>query len=162
MFFLMFRRPPRSNRTYTPFPYTTLFRSSLHHVARYSREAAKPGTRSAGGRSCTSVALRHLHIHALRNPRAASRPCWVRKPHRRHPTQCRIFVAPAWVCCGDGLQPAPAIRARIHPPSQCRWPRRRSIYRQLLLETSQPTAIAQCQTIVVKLRSEEVRKGEGG
>src|SRR3546814_21077142 len=27
-FFCMIRRPPRSTRTYTPFPYTTLFRSS--------------------------------------------------------------------------------------------------------------------------------------
>src|SRR3546814_17622856 len=27
MFFLMIRRPPRSTRTGTPFPYTTLFRS---------------------------------------------------------------------------------------------------------------------------------------
>src|SRR3546814_13765275 len=27
MFFLWIRRPPRSNRTYTLFPYTTLFRS---------------------------------------------------------------------------------------------------------------------------------------
>src|SRR3546814_10773159 len=30
VFFLMIRRPPRSTRTYTLFPYTTLFRS-LHH-----------------------------------------------------------------------------------------------------------------------------------
>src|SRR3546814_17873419 len=28
-FFLMIRRPPRSTRTYTLFPYTTLFRSEL-------------------------------------------------------------------------------------------------------------------------------------
>src|SRR3546814_5348502 len=28
IFFLMIRRPPRSTRTYTLFPYTTLFRSS--------------------------------------------------------------------------------------------------------------------------------------
>src|SRR3546814_15520372 len=28
-FFLMIRRPPRSTRTDTPFPYTTLFRSGL-------------------------------------------------------------------------------------------------------------------------------------
>src|SRR3546814_7216300 len=27
----MFRRPPRSTRTYTLFPYTSLFRSSLRH-----------------------------------------------------------------------------------------------------------------------------------
>src|SRR3546814_7431191 len=28
----MIRRPPRSNRTDTLFPYTTLFRSELHHL----------------------------------------------------------------------------------------------------------------------------------
>src|SRR3546814_3204373 len=31
-FFLMIRRPPRSTRTDTLFPYTTLFRSALAHV----------------------------------------------------------------------------------------------------------------------------------
>src|SRR3546814_15789659 len=31
MFFLMIRRPPRSTRTDTLFPYTTLFRSSASH-----------------------------------------------------------------------------------------------------------------------------------
>src|SRR3546814_12982503 len=31
MFFLMLRRPPRSTRTDTLFPYTTLFRSRLWH-----------------------------------------------------------------------------------------------------------------------------------
>src|SRR3546814_16834032 len=31
VFFLMIRRPPRSTRTDTLFPYTTLFRSRLHH-----------------------------------------------------------------------------------------------------------------------------------
>src|SRR3546814_5146102 len=38
----MIRRPPRSTRTYTPFPYTTLFRSRvdrarLRHVVRRER-----------------------------------------------------------------------------------------------------------------------------
>src|SRR3546814_17791875 len=33
-FFLMIRRPPRSTRTDTLFPYTTLFRSILHSVAK--------------------------------------------------------------------------------------------------------------------------------
>src|SRR3546814_12937197 len=32
-FFLMIRRPPRSTRTDTLFPYTTLFRSDLEHAA---------------------------------------------------------------------------------------------------------------------------------
>src|SRR3546814_15953841 len=35
-FFLMIRRPPRSTRTDTLFPYTTLFRSR-HHVADHDR-----------------------------------------------------------------------------------------------------------------------------
>src|SRR3546814_2782624 len=46
LFFLMIRRPPRSTRTDTLFPYTTLFRSqpALH---------AGPGVRRrAAGRSC--------------------------------------------------------------------------------------------------------------
>src|SRR3546814_14831326 len=49
-FFLMIRRPPRSTRTDTLFPYTTLFRSVLGfdhapsvHAAR--RHAALPGAR---------------------------------------------------------------------------------------------------------------------
>src|SRR3546814_12426838 len=37
-FFLMIRRPPRSTRTDTLFPYTTLFRSVLH--ARIERAGA--------------------------------------------------------------------------------------------------------------------------
>src|SRR3546814_1843422 len=37
-FFLMIRRPPRSTRTDTLFPYTTLFRS--HEVVRFQRRAA--------------------------------------------------------------------------------------------------------------------------
>src|SRR3546814_10051696 len=32
LFFLMIRRPPRSTRTDTLFPYTTLFRSACHHL----------------------------------------------------------------------------------------------------------------------------------
>src|SRR3546814_5400735 len=36
-FFLMIRRPPRSTRTDTLFPYTTLFRSSCRLRAQFSR-----------------------------------------------------------------------------------------------------------------------------
>src|SRR3546814_5555551 len=39
-FFLMIRRPPRSTRTDTLFPYTTLFRSEDHHGVLV--EAAAP------------------------------------------------------------------------------------------------------------------------
>src|SRR3546814_14512741 len=37
IFFLMLRRPPRSTRTDTLFPYTTLFRSYKAHRAAYDR-----------------------------------------------------------------------------------------------------------------------------
>src|SRR3546814_15747046 len=55
-FFLMIRRPPRSTRTDTLFPYTTLFRSDdvdqrrqadAHPAARSAREA--PSRRRRGG-----------------------------------------------------------------------------------------------------------------
>src|SRR3546814_11835772 len=41
VFFLMIRRPPRSTRTDTLFPYTTLFRSPAR--AKASRRAARQG-----------------------------------------------------------------------------------------------------------------------
>src|SRR3546814_13017471 len=44
VFFLMIRRPPRSTRTDTLFPYTTLFRSGRHQErpqGRYRRRSAR-------------------------------------------------------------------------------------------------------------------------
>src|SRR3546814_11239891 len=37
LFFLMVRRPPRSTRTDTLFPYTTLFRSTMSAAAAFGR-----------------------------------------------------------------------------------------------------------------------------
>src|SRR3546814_12986596 len=58
-FFLMIRRPPRSTRTDTLFPYTTLFRSSLNpdrahaRIQLFSRTRHPSRTRAppGGGRS---------------------------------------------------------------------------------------------------------------
>src|SRR3546814_6368465 len=50
-FFLMIRRPPRSTRTDTLFPYTTLFRSLAAAAARHSRNGQIPLTSSATLRS---------------------------------------------------------------------------------------------------------------
>src|SRR3546814_7960519 len=47
-FFLMIRRPPRSTRTDTLFPYTTLFRSIVSQVAGSSSGALVGGVHAAG------------------------------------------------------------------------------------------------------------------
>src|SRR3546814_1879446 len=47
-FFLMIRRPPRSTRTDTLFPYTTLFRSARLILTRSSDWSVVPGSDAAG------------------------------------------------------------------------------------------------------------------
>src|SRR3546814_8721251 len=47
-FFLMIRRPPRSTRTDTLFPYTTLFRSAV--AAAHLQHVAEPGCGDDAGR----------------------------------------------------------------------------------------------------------------
>src|SRR3546814_895040 len=61
-FFLMIRRPPRSTRTDTLFPYTTLFRSA-RRVRRRCRHIDRAQGR-ASGRECAQ-SLRARHRHAL-------------------------------------------------------------------------------------------------
>src|SRR3546814_246771 len=65
VFFLMIRRPPRSTRTDTLLPYTTLFRSDVHAVAVGVEHA---------GRRLDGLALHHvghhlavdaLHVHRI-------------------------------------------------------------------------------------------------
>src|SRR3546814_7908202 len=46
LFLLMIRRPPRSTRTDTLFPYTTLFRSARHRRAARDRAAARGARQS--------------------------------------------------------------------------------------------------------------------
>src|SRR3546814_1089333 len=46
-FFLMIRRPPRSTRTDTLFPYTTLFRSHREAVPRHPGRTLSPVDRAA-------------------------------------------------------------------------------------------------------------------
>src|SRR3546814_10504467 len=54
IFFLMIRRPPRSTRTDTLFPYTTLFRSSSPSCRRHGRETCGSARiRQTCDRSCS-------------------------------------------------------------------------------------------------------------
>src|SRR3546814_10768470 len=51
LFFFMIRRPPRSTRTDTLFPYTTLFRSAVSAGGARRRQAHHPDRRPPGRRS---------------------------------------------------------------------------------------------------------------
>src|SRR3546814_4552647 len=58
----MIRRPPRSTRTVTPFPYTTLFRSAVRCVARGVHQPGLAQHRACAGlvRGPDDPHLRHL------------------------------------------------------------------------------------------------------
>src|SRR3546814_3192978 len=66
-FFLMIRRPPRSTRTYTLFPYTTLFRSA---AGRAAPRAAQPRRRCDGGARLRRSGRRDRHPQRRRRHRA--------------------------------------------------------------------------------------------
>src|SRR3546814_16147897 len=61
----MIRRPPRSTRTDTLFPYTTLFRSRRSAHLRYHRESETEGQQAADTRSLPRCAGRPLIRGAL-------------------------------------------------------------------------------------------------
>src|SRR3546814_17721122 len=84
-FFLMIRRPPRSTRTDTLFPYTTLFRS-LISSERSAPPAVGPGVRSAeGGRRRGRAFVRILRIGIYRGWRGglSGRPAAPRQTRPR-------------------------------------------------------------------------------
>src|SRR3546814_5807077 len=60
----MIRRPPRSTRTDTLFPYTTLFRSVRRSPHRYDRWQSRSSPHTPGGIACaTWCALRRSEEH---------------------------------------------------------------------------------------------------
>src|SRR3546814_13389762 len=69
-FFLMIRRPPRSTRTDTLFPYTTLFRSKCWLYLGHASELPNPGdyvTRKVAGRPMLFTRDKEDKYHALIN-----------------------------------------------------------------------------------------------
>src|SRR3546814_13013453 len=62
LFFVMIRRPPRSTRTDTLFPYTTLFRSRRSQ-RRVGRQDPQPALRQAGKRAGFRTAQRCEPTH---------------------------------------------------------------------------------------------------
>src|SRR3546814_17947536 len=72
VFFLMIRRPPRSTRTDTLFPYTTLFRSDQHEIefAHGGRDDDLPVARAVSG----SNEFGSTQADFLQEKRSAFRP----------------------------------------------------------------------------------------
>src|SRR3546814_19996064 len=72
LFFLMIRRPPRSTRTDTLFPYTPLFRSWPHHRGAPALRPQRPAPPLAGSAARDGAAARGgtgRHRRADRRPR---------------------------------------------------------------------------------------------
>src|SRR3546814_14804168 len=85
LFFLMIRRPPRSTRTVTLFPYTTLFRSVAGHTRRGGsrRRAASAGV-----------------DHQGRSVSPGSQGARVRTERAVSPHRDRVGKGPAHLCAG--------------------------------------------------------------
>src|SRR3546814_11527667 len=75
LYFLMIRRPPRSTRTDTLFPYTTLFRSrsgDAHRVTGIA-EARPQHDEAAVVEAVQERPVRHVRRHARRHPAVGDR-----------------------------------------------------------------------------------------
>src|SRR3546814_11308150 len=66
-FFLMIRRPPRSTRTDTLFPYTTLFRSPLRHWLIAENVRKNPDRQSGRNRPAHSARRSEEHTSELQS-----------------------------------------------------------------------------------------------
>src|SRR3546814_15471217 len=103
-FFLMIRRPPRSTRTDTLFPYTTLFRSP-------SRDARRTAAQDRRRRHDRDIG----HRRRQHRQYIASRPHVGSPPVVRHPPNPGLAAA-----FRSGIHAAPAAGARILLPPRPR------------------------------------------
>src|SRR3546814_15849275 len=75
---LMLRRPPRSTRTYTLFPYTTLFRSSKESIEAAAKQAGlDPATVKAAQSASDINAEIDNNVRLAQALQATGTPTWV-------------------------------------------------------------------------------------
>src|SRR3546814_12534205 len=128
----MIRRPPRSTRTDTLFPYTTLFRSyvglspatsatlipSCHHSVGHSQETAGDKPEEGGDDVKSSWPLRAgLHTCYNGGPSGQQPPARQPIPKRRptpHPS-LPLHTLPAASPAPNPLPPAPRVSAPVPP-----------------------------------------------
>src|SRR3546814_20505788 len=107
-FFLMIRRPPRSTRTDTLFPYTTLFRSRRRQRADGVRGAGRP----APGRR--RVSWRHAACATPETPAFVPGVCFAIVTRRGRRTPQPIRIKKAHVRDPENFQPV------LPTPVSCR------------------------------------------
>src|SRR3546814_4075692 len=92
-FFLMIRRPPRSTRTDTLFPYTTLFRSPTRrkpmalHGSSHNRRLAAAWTRQSSLHSSTGSPRSEEHTSELQSLMRISYAVFCLKKKKTHKNQ---------------------------------------------------------------------------
>src|SRR3546814_15706541 len=133
----MIRRPPRSTRTYTLFPYTTLFRSAaVRHIDTHRHrhrfgDASPPvrlsATERTGPRDARAGPPRTLDLHARLAARHRSAPAYPGGPQQgRGPQRAppRAPPPPAPRISGTGVREPDSTHPRAqtapppHPPSE--------------------------------------------
>src|SRR3546814_8500435 len=103
----MIRRPPRSTRTDTLFPYTTLFRSHLFAPAEGAHHLPdRPGARCGGQPDLRAAPVPrigkpdpgHLLLHQLAGRRGERRPRHVRSEEHTSELQSLMRISSAVFC----------------------------------------------------------------
>src|SRR3546814_4915288 len=116
-FFLMIRRPPRSTRTDTLFPYTTLFRSHWRSFASPPSQGGDQGVGKTAGAICAVFSIRcsppHYPPHRdCPRPNRARRPVAASVRRRYVERQRRARCAPAVIAVvADAGADDPAVGA---------------------------------------------------
>src|SRR3546814_2313671 len=101
-FFLMIRRPPRSTRTDTLFPYTTLFRSSGINCRRTATPISTPRQNSICSSIFSDKAQRQMPTNWLR---CAPRPAPMRSEEHTSELQSLMRISYAVFCLKKNKQP---------------------------------------------------------
>src|SRR3546814_13656698 len=120
IFFLMIRRPPRSTRTDTLFPYTTLFRSTDHDQRACCSHRRAVAWRTAPATAASASAWagdRHVPTRcgaSASGPRVATAPLGTHE-HRRRPHGQNGVAGLA--CRGWHHQGTPPAARHLAPPS---------------------------------------------
>src|SRR3546814_2657281 len=98
LFFLMIRRPPRSTRTYTLFPYTTLFRSAHRRTRHRPRYGRPRNSRSAPSHDRSATRARHSRAAPRTGTARADRPPASRSEEHTSELQSLMRISYAVFC----------------------------------------------------------------